>query len=48
MGRFTWRFSLGTAVATEGVRACLRDGVLVVTVPKAEVAKAKSIEVTAE
>ena len=48
VGRFTRRFALGTAVATEGVRASLRDGVLVVTVPKAEVAKPKSVEVTAE
>lgn len=48
VGRFTRRFSMGTSVASEGVRASLRDGVLVVTVPKAEVAKPKSIEVTAE
>jgi HSP20 family protein len=48
VGRFTRRFALGTAVATEGVRASLRDGVLVVNVPKAEVAKPKSVEVTAE
>lgn len=48
VGRFARRFGLGTPVAADGVRAVFRDGVLLVTVPKAEVVKPKSIEVVAE
>lgn len=47
-GRFVRRFTLGSAVSSEGVRATLKDGLLVVIVPKAEAAKARTIEVTAE
>jgi HSP20 family protein len=48
VGRFARRFGLGTPVVADGVKAVFRDGVLLVTVPKAEVVRPKSIEVVAE
>lgn len=48
VGRFARRFDLGMPVAVEGIKACFRDGILTVSVPKAEVAKPKTVEITAE
>ena len=48
VGRFARRFGLGTPLVADGVKAVFRDGVLLVTVPKTEVARPKSIEVVAE
>ena len=44
-GTFTRTFDLPAAVDTEAVAATYKDGVLSVTVPKAEEAKPKQIEV---
>ena len=44
-GTFTRTFDLPAAVDTEAVAATYKDGVLQVTVPKAEEAKPKQIEV---
>jgi HSP20 family protein len=46
-GAFTRSFSLPTTVDAAKVTATYRDGVLEVTVPKAETAKPKSIEIKA-
>lgn len=46
-GRFEYRTVLPSEVNAEGVDATLRDGVLTVKVPKAEVAKPRRIEITA-
>jgi HSP20 family protein len=46
-GAFTRSFSLPTSVDAAKVTATYRDGVLEVTVPKAETAKPKSIEIKA-
>ena len=46
-GTFTRSFSLPTTVDAERVTATYKDGVLEVTVPKAETAKPKSIEIKA-
>ncbi len=43
--RFTRSFDLPTAVNENGISASYKDGVLTVTVPKAEEAKPKQIEV---
>ncbi|MGW3624106.1 Hsp20/alpha crystallin family protein [Streptomyces sp. NPDC000880] len=45
-GRFEYRILLPGEVNTEGVKAHMADGVLTVTVPKAEVAKPRHIEIT--
>jgi len=44
-GRFERSFRFETSVRNEGVKATYRDGVLEVQVPKAEVARAREIEV---
>ncbi|HJP31482.1 MAG TPA: Hsp20/alpha crystallin family protein [Candidatus Latescibacteria bacterium] len=44
-GSSTRSFDLPTAVESEGIGAAYRDGVLTVTVPKAEAAKPRQIEV---
>jgi HSP20 family protein len=46
-GAFTRSFSLPTTVDAAKVTATYKDGVLEVTVPKAETAKSKSIEIKA-
>jgi HSP20 family protein len=46
-GTFTRSFSLGTAVDASQVTASYKDGVLEVTVPKAETAKTKKVEIQA-
>jgi HSP20 family protein len=46
-GAFTRSFSLPTTVDAANVTATYKDGVLEVTVPKAETAKPKSIEIKA-
>lgn len=46
-GRFEYRAVLPTEVNAEGVNATLEEGVLTVTVPKAQAAKPRRIEVTA-
>ena len=46
-GTFTRSFSLPTTVDAAKVTATYKDGVLEVTVPKAETAKPKSIEIKA-
>ena len=46
-GAFTRSFSLPTTVDAAKVTASYKDGVLEVTVPKAETAKSKSIEIKA-
>ena len=48
VGRFGRSFELGTPVDTKAVKAAFKDGVLSVTVPKAENARTNSIEVTVE
>lgn len=44
-GRFVRNLNLGTAVDESKIRANYKDGVLEITVPKAEKAKAKTIDV---
>ena len=44
-GRFSRTFQLGTQVDTENLSAVYKDGVLTLTLPKAEAAKPKEIEV---
>jgi HSP20 family protein len=44
-GAFERRFQLGTAVRGDQVRARYRDGVLEVTVPKADEARSREVEV---
>ncbi|MBA2947569.1 Hsp20/alpha crystallin family protein [Streptomyces himalayensis] len=46
-GRFEYRTLLPGDVNTEEVNAALRDGVLTITVPKAETTKPRHIEITA-
>ena len=46
-GKFERRFTLPRAVAADGVTARFTDGVLVVSLPKAESAKARKVQVTA-
>jgi len=48
VGRFGRQFELGIPVDANAVKASFKDGVLTVTVPKSEVAKAKAIQVTTE
>lgn len=45
VGRFQRTFTLGTPVAADKVKAEYRDGILSVTLPKAEEAKPKQIQV---
>lgn len=45
-GRFEYRILLPGEVNTEGIKANMTDGVLTITVPKAEVAKPRHIEIT--
>ncbi|AQA11529.1 MULTISPECIES: Hsp20/alpha crystallin family protein [Streptomyces] len=45
-GRFEYRLLLPSEVNTEGVKAAMSDGVLTITVPKAETAKPRHIEIT--
>jgi HSP20 family protein len=45
-GTFNRTWTLPTAVAADGVSATLKDGVLLVTLPKAPQAKPRRIEVT--
>jgi HSP20 family protein len=47
-GRFEYRALLPTEVKAEDVSATLADGMLTVTVPKAQAAKPRHIEVTAK
>lgn len=46
-GSFYRSFSLGTPIKEDQVRATYKDGVLEVILPKAEVRKAKKIQITA-
>lgn len=46
-GRFEYRTLLPGDVNAEGVNAALRDGVLTITVPKAETTKPRHIEIAA-
>ena len=46
-GPFMRSFSLGTAVDASKITAAYKDGVLEVTVPKAETAKTKKVEIQA-
>ncbi|MBL8013990.1 MAG: Hsp20/alpha crystallin family protein [Candidatus Omnitrophica bacterium] len=45
-GRFVRSLNLGTAVDESKIKANYKDGVLEITVPKAEKAKAKSIDIS--
>ncbi|MEU4896552.1 Hsp20/alpha crystallin family protein [Streptomyces sp. NPDC044780] len=45
-GRFEYRLLLPSEVNTENVRAAMSEGVLTITVPKAEIAKPRHIEIT--
>ncbi len=45
-GRFVRSFNLGTAVDDTKIKANYKDGVLEITVPKVEKAKAKTIDVS--
>ncbi|GAA1144117.1 MULTISPECIES: Hsp20/alpha crystallin family protein [Streptomyces violaceusniger group] len=45
-GRFEYRLLLPSEVNTEGVKAAMSEGVLTITVPKAETAKPRHIEIT--
>ncbi|MEJ8639721.1 Hsp20/alpha crystallin family protein [Streptomyces sp. MS2.AVA.5] len=45
-GRFEYRVVLPSEVNTEGVKADMSEGVLTVTVPKADVAKPRHVEIT--
>lgn len=45
-GRFEYRMVLPSEVNTEGVEAGMSEGVLTITVPKAEVAKPRHVEIT--
>ncbi|MGP4001407.1 Hsp20/alpha crystallin family protein [Streptomyces sp. 8N706] len=45
-GRFEYRVLLPSEVNTEGVKADMSEGVLTITVPKAEVAKPRHVEIT--
>lgn len=46
-GRFERSFSLPSTVKSDAVRACYEDGVLKITLPKAETAKARQITIQA-
>jgi HSP20 family protein len=46
-GSFTRSFSLPTTVDAARIAASYKDGVLEVTVPKAETAKSKKVEIKA-
>ena len=45
-GKFSRAFTLPTAVAADKVKAAYKDGILTVTLPKAEEAKPKHIDVS--
>ncbi|GAA1240025.1 hypothetical protein GCM10009578_095710 [Streptomyces rhizosphaericus] len=45
-GRFEYRLRLPSEVNTEGVKAAMSEGILTITVPKAETAKPRHIEIT--
>ena len=45
-GAFSRSFTLPSAVDADGIKAAFKDGLLTVTVPKAEVAKARKIEIS--
>ncbi|MFS7879783.1 Hsp20/alpha crystallin family protein [Streptomyces asiaticus] len=45
-GRFEYRLLLPSEVNTEGVKAAMSEGILTITVPKAETAKPRHIEIT--
>ena len=45
-GKFSRALTLPTAVAGDKVKAAYKDGILTVTLPKAEEAKPKQIDVT--
>ncbi|MEU5270600.1 Hsp20/alpha crystallin family protein [Streptomyces hygroscopicus] len=45
-GRFEYRLLLPSEVNTEGVTASMSEGILTITVPKAETAKPRHIEIT--
>jgi HSP20 family protein len=45
-GKFTRAISLPTGVKTDGVKAAYKDGILSVSLPKAEEAKPKQIDVS--
>jgi HSP20 family protein len=47
-GSFTRSFNLPRTVSTEEIKADFKNGVLTVTVPKKEEAKARKIEITGE
>lgn len=47
-GRLERRFELGVPVAGAAIRAAYKDGVLTVTVPKADAAKPREIDVSVE
>ncbi|MBI0299251.1 Hsp20/alpha crystallin family protein [Streptomyces sp. PRKS01-29] len=45
-GRFEYRLLLPSEVNTEGIKAAMSEGVLTITVPKAETAKPRHVEIT--
>ena len=45
-GRFSRTFRIGRDVDVERIDATFRDGILTVTLPKAETARARKIDVT--
>ena len=47
-GAFQRAFTIGTPVEPEGVKATYRNGVLELTIPKAEAGKPKKVQVSAE
>ena len=47
-GQFVRSFTIGVPIQTDGVQANYRDGVLVVTLPKAEAVKPRKIQIQSE
>ena len=47
-GQFLRSFTIGVPIQTDQVQASYRDGVLMITLPKAEVVKPRKIQIQAE